>query len=137
MASFSLKRLHLPLQRFGSELEQIRIWLDRRSEMLSNEDYGSSLEEVEKLLVQHDNMKTTIDKFHENISSLSNFAHQIRNNRSENSVKMSKKYEDIKFRLNSAGSAVRSKLKKLHESQLFFNFLLQANRVRNFYSSCR
>ena len=87
--------------------------------------------------MQHDNMRTTINKFHENIDSLGNFAQQIRNNRSENSVRMSKKYEDIKIRLNSAGSAVRSKLKKLHESQLFFNFLLQANQVSNLYSSCR
>ena len=96
-----------------------------------NENYGNSLEEVEKLLVHHDNMRSTIDKFHDNINSLSSFADQIRTNKSQNSAKMIKKYEDMKSRLKSASSTVDNKLKMLHESQLFFNFLMQANRVCN------
>ena len=81
--------------------------------------------------MNHDNMRNTIDKFHDNINSLSSFADQIRTNKSQNSVKMIKKYEDIKNRLKSASSTVDRKLKMLHESQLFFNFLMQTNRVSN------
>ena len=104
-------------------------WLDRRHEVLSNEDFGSSLDAVERLLVQHGNMRNTIDQFLENLNSLSAFAAQMKNNKSKNSIKMSEKYEDIQSRMTFASSLVDDKLKKLHESQLFFDFLQQANRV--------
>ena len=113
----------------------MRIWLDRRNDILLDDNYGNSLEEVEKLIVHHDDMRNTIDKFHDNIASLKSFVDQIKANGSQNSVRMREKYEEIKSRLNSANTTVDSKLKKLHESQLFFKFLMQTTHVRNFFHS--
>lgn len=99
---------------------------------MSREDYGNSLDEVERLLVQHDNMRRTVDKFIENLDSLSSFAEKMKSSKSENSLKMRQKFEDIQARLDSAKSLVHVKLKMLQESQLYFDFLGKKSQVNVF-----
>eukprot|EP00795_Rhopilema_esculentum_P013545 gene13545-4433_t len=117
------------LQRFGSELDQIESWLDRRKEALDNENLGTDLEDVERLLIQHDNMKGMIGKFQETIDSLGSFADEMGRTDSQQSVKMNQRYQHLSSRVSDVKQHIDNKLLKLKDSLLYFKFLGKTNEI--------
>ena len=119
-------------QRFGSEIEQIENWLKRKKEDLNSVNYGDSLEETERMLVQQDNMMSTVDKFQQNLNDLASSADNLTRKVFPDNELMKRKYENLKNGIQEAEALAARRYERLQESMLYFKFRNHAKEVSVF-----
>ena len=69
-------------------------------------------------------------KFQETIDSLRSFADEMGRTDSQQSVKMSQRYQHLRSRVSDVKQHIDNKLLKLKDSLLYFKFLGKTNEVR-------
>ena len=116
-------------QRFGSEIEQIENWLKRKNEDLNSVNYGDSLEETERMLLQQDNMMSTVDKFQQNLNNLASSADRLTRKVSPENEQMKRKYENLKNGIQEAEASAKRRYERLQQSMLYFKFRSHAKEV--------
>eukprot|EP00794_Sanderia_malayensis_P017767 gene17767-19542_t len=125
------------LLRFRTDLERIESWLDRKKEDLTNSDVGSSLEDVNRMIMMHQNAKSSIDSFQVNLNELKKTADRlfsVESERSSVSRPMKKRYENLLSAVNAAKLLADEREQKLLRSKLFLKFSLQVNDMKTWIS---
>eukprot|EP00794_Sanderia_malayensis_P017764 gene17764-19538_t len=125
------------LLRFRTDLERIESWLDRKKEDLTNSDVGSSLEDVNRMIMMHQNAKSSIDSFQVNLNELKKTADRlfsVESERSSVSRPMKMRYENLLSAVNAAKVLADEREQKLLRSKLFLKFSLQVNDMKTWIS---